>query len=515
MASTNADIVRERAIGSGSGHARVRAEVRFRLANGTLVSAYIDLDHRLALGRPIPIYYQNSAPRTAAYAGPNSPISPDESIGSYIDAAIFFAAALMVLAFGFIWYCRTAAMRRFDTSAAVQFLWYQAWSTVTVTGRGGDKQFAWRVLPLDSPADWALRFFRLLRTGAARPRPKLSEILARARQEATATRPVLAEASDAEASCELQAHRWIALRSDGVLLVPTSRAEPVFGTGLVSQPPLTGVGALVADHRRLLAAYGTVLAEAAGLPMLIRPPSEDGKAVAGLRTALCWRVVVRLWIESHIRRQLGQLASAYARAKVLIAKTGGDADENRRRLVELREDCELLSSSLPDAPRRIGSLIIGLATLITVITAIIKAPQLPFVRGAQILAVVAAVFLLLVPGIFALVAFHDTFLCKRWLFSSYPFSSTLQAARGDNNVYQLEDAVFAHLSQSKRPERADDYWAQAIVLVALIATTISSFFIPPLDIMGSATFSLLALLWAGFLVKAFRDRRSRSSPRSP
>ena len=508
---TNAHIVREQDIGSGSRNSGVRAEVLFRLANGTPVRDYIDLDHRLATGKLIPISYEKAAPRIAAYAGPNSSVSLFAVRAGYITAVLLFAAALVVLAFSITWLYRAARfMRMTATGAAVQLRWYRAGDLVTATSQRDDKQFTWRVLPPDSPVNLLLRFLRLFRMAAvARPRPDLFQILASAQREADATRPAFAKKGDAWASRELKTRRWIALRSAGVLLVPMSRAEAVFGTGLVSPSPLTEVGALVRDHRRLLAAYGTVLDEAAQLPRLIRPPTDEGESVAGIRMVLCWRVVVRLWIESHIRRQLGQLANAYAQAQVLIAKTGGGADENRRSLTELREDCKLLNSSLTDAPRRISSLIIGLATLITVITFIVKAPQrLPFVQAVRFGAIITAVLLLVLPGFFALMACHDTFRCKRWLFSSYPSPPALQAASWNKNVYQLEDAVFAHLNQRKRPERAGDYWAQAIVLVALAATTISSFWIQPVDIIGSALFAACTLVWAWFLIMAFQHRRS-------
>ena len=508
---TNAHIVREQDVGSGSRHSGVRAEVRFRLANDTPVRDYIHLDHRLAAGKPIPIYYVKVAPRIAAYAGPNSSVSLFAVRVGYITAVLFFVAALVVLAFGIIRLYRTATFLRMSaTGAAVQLRSYHVGNMVTATSQRDDKQFTWRVLPPDSPVDLLLRFLRLFRmAAAARPRPSPFEILASAKRKADATRPAFAKKSDAWASRELKTRRWIALRSADVLLVPMSRAQPVFGTGLVPPPPLTEFGALVRDHRRLLAAYGTVLDEAAQLPKLIRPPTDEGESVAGLRTVLCWRVVVRLWIESHIRRQLGQLANAYAQAHVLIAKVSSDADENRLSLTELREDCELLNSSLTDAPRRISSLVIGLATLITVITFIVKAPQrLPLVQAVRFGAIIIAVLLLVLPGFFALMACYDTFRCKRWLFSSYPSPPALQTASWNKNVYQLEDAVFAHLNQRKRPERAGDYWAQAIVLVALTATTISSFLIQPVDIIGSASLAVCALVWAGFLMQAFQRRRS-------
>ncbi len=55
---------------------------------------------------------------------------------------------------------------RLKTGTAVRLRWHNDPPMVTVMSQREDKQYTWRVLPLDSPVDWALRFLPLLRAAA-------------------------------------------------------------------------------------------------------------------------------------------------------------------------------------------------------------------------------------------------------------------------------------------------------------------------------------------------------------
>ena len=435
-------------------------EVRFYVHNHSRVTAFIHPNNRTlpSTRKPIPIIYRTSDPSEAFYAGPggDANLTNLSSTGLTLSNAEdvefgtgWIVVGLLALTPAVIWRRRIAARvaalaaRQPGQGPTVHFRWQQEPgkpATVVVTDPTGSPEYSWHVLP---------------------------------RKMHAVTNDV---GEDAELSGDLGPHRWIVLRSGDELVVPTSRAEPIIGTHAPPPQLLPGQESkLVPAHRALLSAYAAVLGQTLLLPGLIRPPTElDNKYNTFktfemlYRTLLCWRWSVRLQVESHIRRQLRHLSDSYVRAQMLISETSHDADEQRRRLNKLREECQQLNTSLSDIPHRAAPLIIGLATLLPVVPAIVKTHQIQFRTFLVIILVLTLITLLFLPGVFAMIAYTDAFRCKRKLFISYTIPGTPIAQRTGENVYKLENAVFTLLHQPKRLERASDFWAPVVVLTAWV-----------------------------------------------
>lgn len=213
---------------------------------------------------------------------------------------------------------------------------------------------------------------------------------------------------------------------------------------------------------------------------------------------------MQLHIDYHVRRQLRRITDIYLLAQMLVPGTSEEADKKRYLLAELREDGELLTNSAAYKTGRTASAIIGLATLLPLITIIAKIPQLQFTRFLGILLGVVLVMLLILPGGFALMAYNHAFRCKRRLFSSSSLPGVL-TQRSEKNVYDIEDAFFALIGQPKRSERASERWAYGIVLAALIIFITRVLLTLPFDIITG-----FAIAWACYLIYAiYRSGRHR------
>ena len=202
--------------------------------------------------------------------------------------------------------------------------------------------------------------------------------------------------------------------------------------------------------------------------------------VARLRTLLCWRVLVRMHAESHVRRQLRELASAYIRRQFAAALPNGGLAEYRGP-ADLAGQCKLLGESLSNG-RRTASFLVTLTVLIPLIPIVIKTHQVQV--GALLTAILGYLLYAIVftPGIAALTAFGDAFQCKRRLFGGAIQGEP--AGQAGPSIYALEDQVFRMLAQPKKPQRAVDLWACTIVLLiwaagATFSVLESSRFNPP------------------------------------
>jgi hypothetical protein len=427
---------------------QLRVKVRYYLNGNLRLTAYIYPQYRAlpSRHRVIPIYYLPSEPRTAYYAGPGG----DENLRS---SMLYPVAGVGLGVLGVYLLCSVLAWRRQvlaqvrmpNRRCTVRLRWHSEknmQTTVVVTPHEGGMEYSWEVLPAKTPVDRVVVFLR-----------NLSNV----RSSFESASPALRRPESAELAGGLSPHQWLILRTDGQLILPVSRAEPLVGTSQSSEINANKFFLRVA-HRELLAAYATVLGESQQLPAFIRPPSKSDSlpVLHSLRTPLCWRALVRLHVELDIRRQLKCLADAYIRSQMLITPSGCYAEQERRGIAELRDECQLLSTSLTNIRSRIVSVILGAAAVLPPLLVIIKVHQLELSILVRVVLLYIIWSLIFLPGIVALRAYIDAFSVKRRLFMSL-------------GIYGLEDEVFAKLGQRKRVERMWDCYARTLVLAAWTA----------------------------------------------
>jgi hypothetical protein len=507
---TNARYISQQVVHPNNKLSELRVEVRFSAGNHTK-TAYINPNPRsgdlpwslgvdsstgLSVRAPVSIFYPNSNPNEVFYAGPNG-YALTSVIFLLVCGSIPLLLGMVFLAFRIVWYRRIIALASQPKNwHPVQLNWRE-FPPMAAVHQGGGPTYTWAVLPPDTSVAKIRRFFRCLRSAAkvrTWPAWKLTRTLRHVWDCTKAGAPQWPARGSARVFGDLEPHQWIVIPAVGEPVVPTSRAEPVIGTGPAVQPLLTGDGTLLLAHRRLLAAYAAMLDKARQLPMFVYPQTEDDKRPLGYRTLLCWRLLVRLHIESHVRRQLKQLGNSYIRAQMLITGTSGIANNRRDGLDRLQEDCRLLTSSLADTRRRAVAFFVGLATVIPFILITAKVPQVPLQLFLKILLIVILVAILFLPGLFALRGYNDAFRCKRKLFSSSTLLDAL-TANSRKDVYELEDAVFELIKQRKRPEPASDCRAYGVVLIALITAIIAESLTIPFNIL-----TLIEIIWAAWLI---------------
>jgi hypothetical protein len=521
---TDAHYVSEQIVRSNNKPPELYVRVHFSAGNHTITtyikpnprngdlpwSVGVDSTLGLSARAPIPIFYANSNPGQVFYAGPS-----DDSLVSVlfwlVCGSILLLPGMMLLAFRIVWWRRINALAsQPENRQPVQLDWRAGFPKMAKVHQKGSPVYTWVVLPLDSPTAEIRRILRCFRRAAKErtwPRWKLIRTLRKAQSCVEASQPQWPAPGSAMVLGDLGPHQWIVIPTGGEPVVPVLRAEPVIGTGSVVQSQLAGDATLVLAHRGLLAAYAAILDQAKQLPIFVCPQTQDDKRPLGYRTLLCWRLLVRLHIESHVRRQLKQLGNSYIRAQMLITGTSDGADNKRRSLERLQEDCQLLTSSLADTRRRSVAVLLGSATVLPLILVTAKIPQVPFILWAKIFLSVILVAVLFLPGLFALRGYNDAFQCKRALFASSTLLDSLTAKSG-KNVYELEDAVFELIRQRKRPERASDCWAYSVVIAALIIALIAESQNIPINLL-----TFIEITWAIWLLVLIYRRLRPIGPR--
>ena len=514
---------------SGLITSQLEVKVRFYVHNHPPVITYIHPNYSTlpstSTRRPIPILYWAPNPSEAFYAGPggdaNFPFTTAEGLVGLGIALI--VVGLLLLTSVTTWRRRVLSRARHRGQCrTVHLRWQeepsQTWPTVVVTNPQGGPDYSWRVLPRGTPIDGTLRFLRSPSRGLRTAGGSVSE----------QPRP-----NHAELAGGLAPRQWVLLRSTGDLILPATRAEPVIGTGAPTPRADPGSEGTLVAHRRLLAAYAEILEQVRQLPRFIRPPAELSPPVRDrsrrlrrfarppvqpgtipvlptFRTFLCWRLSVRLHVESHIRRQIRQLGYAYVRAQMLISATSHDADEQRRRLMGLRDECQLVNSSLTDARRRAVSFVILFAAFLPIVPLIAKIPQVQFSRLLQAVLAGILIALIFLPGAFALIAYRDSFRCKKQLFQLYTAPHTSAAHLDAENVYELENTVFGEIDQPKRLERLSDCWAYALVLAALIVVCTEAELLSgpfPVGVLSRIAVAIIAIVSTWWFVATLARRR--------
>jgi hypothetical protein len=442
----------------------LRVEVSFTTSSGSHITTFIYPNY-VSLPRShkrLPILYTFSNPRKAFYEGPggdyNLPTLPITysavGIGLIIIGLYFVLSTLL-------WWRQLSVLA--STSAPGRSV-YLDWKLergktlhVVATDVQERSKYAWITIRYTTPFDWVARLLRSTRRRSAPPATDLEN----------GPRPVAATLLG-----ETAPHRWLILSTPSGLVLPASRAEPIIAS---DPPPMlpTNDRAILSAHRRLLAAYAAMLVRVGLLPMFVCPPGKSGMMprFRVLRTFFCWRVLIRLHVESHIRRQLRYLERAYLWAQMLVPGMSDNAQEQRRLMGELRAECHSFSGSLMDLRRWVISFLLGVAALVAALPAIVQIHQVQLTILLQGIVLWVFRILLLSPGIFALTAYGDAFRCKRQMFlSSPPIEHLPNGNRA--NVYHLEDGLYRTIGQQKHRERASDFLAYAVTLAAVAAVLI-------------------------------------------
>ena len=429
--------------------APIQVKVRFDVPGRGEVTTYVHPNQDVDLtGRSrVPISYSTAHPAAAYYAGPGG----DEY---YVSTGFLYpVAGLVVTAFGLFFVGLTLnnqrriiarARRAADNGPQLTIRAEPGDSgqmVVIVSSTGFPWDYSWTALPSETPVSRGDRFLWNLRR----------RWLDQARLAAPAP-----WSGPGQADQEVRPNRRVTFRTADQLYLPKSRAEPVLGPGTSPEDAGGGADDLLRAHTQLLAAYADVLNRVRTLPRFIRPQGKgDALAqLAGLRILLCWRPVVRMHAESHVRRQLRELGNAYIRRQFATAEHSDLAD--------LAGQCKVLRESLSNG-RKAASVLVILTILVPLIPVAIKTN--PVQIGTLLAAILSYLLFAIIftPGIAALTGYGDAFRSKRRLFGGGRPGKA--AGQAPPSIYALEDHVFGLIGQPKRPQRAVDLWACAIVLL--------------------------------------------------
>jgi hypothetical protein len=429
--------------------ATIQVKVRFDVPGQADVTTYIYPNRDVDLtGRSrVPISYSTAHPAEAYYAGPGG----DEY--DFSTGFLYPVTGLVVTGFGLFFVglalnnqrriiSRTRRAVGNGPQLTIRAEPGQSGQMVVIVSRQGFPwDYSWTALPSETPVSRGDRFlWNLWRRWLGQAR-------------LAAPRPW---SGPGQADGEVRPHRRITLRTADQLYLPKSRAEPVLGPGTSPEGADGGADDLRRAHTQLLAAYADVLNRVRMLPWFIRPPGKGDQFPqnGGLRIFLCWRAVVRMHAESHVRRQLRELGNAYVRRQFATAEPSGLAD--------LAGQCKALRESLSNG-RKIASVLVILTVLIPLIPVAIKTN--PVQIGTLLTAILGYLLLAIIftPGIAVLTGYGDAFRSKRRLFGGDRPGEA--AGQAPPSIYALEDQVFGLIGQPKRPQRAVDLWACAIVLL--------------------------------------------------
>jgi hypothetical protein len=271
----------------------------------------------------------------------------------------------------------------------------------------------------------------------------------------------------------LESGGWLVIRLPGKGLIwPSSRAQPVIGTGMQRLPQSDeDTSPVINAHYRLYAAYVQLISDVERLPFIVRRPP-------GQRSQSRWwwlgapRVVVRSLVTSHVRRRLQTLGSALTRAGALVGVVYYDT--TRSELYAASQECRALAATLPRSIWRavtVFLIVTALPASLTIYTAFIEAAPIhvKFTIAPGLLLAIAILVIIPTPFLFT-----RSVGCKRVMF--YP---ALNAAASLNkpiasseqwDVYQLEREAFLCAGLSSPSEWETRFWIRGLVLELYILT---------------------------------------------
>jgi hypothetical protein len=483
--------------------AAIQFKVRFTTTRGVHVTTYVYPNYGtspVSHGQ-VPIRYSTIKPRNAYYAGPGGDAyEPTNPLALIIFSSGVAAIGIWMIFGALSWQrriitlARTGSEREPYLSLCWQLRPKKGQQIVIATDGRQLFTYSWKVIPLGARITFSRKLVKYFLT----PWPSVDPTFS------TQTWPDTAQSVGA-----LHPHCWVLFRSAGQLFLPLTRGEPVIECILpgISNSRPREIDLLYA-HQQLLGAYAVVLNNVRQLPVFVRPPGRQDAICRfpRLRTLLCWRPLVRLHVESHIRRQLRQLASAYIRQQFIPEVFTSGSQTEPHDFSALRADCELLTASLSDVRRPIASIVVGLTILVPLIPVILRTHPLGFGLLVEELLHYTYLAITFSPALIALTAYVDAFRCKRHLFGANNMAQ-MKAHRGENTtIYSLEDDLFRIIGQRKSTERAVDLWACGAVLTAwAIAATVALVITP-----SGFGFRIIIAIIIGFplwlLIAAIRRR---------
>jgi hypothetical protein len=274
--------------------------------------------------------------------------------------------------------------------------------------------------------------------------------------------------------------RWLVIvLPDGTFIWPSSRTQPVIGTGM--QQVLrsdAGESPVISAHQRLLAAYAQLLAEIDRLPFMVRRQPGQQPASRWWRLGAP-RPVLRALVTVHIRRRLQVLGNALARAGALNGVV--HYNTTRSALFAASEECKALAATLPrSAWRTITAFLVATALPVglTIYTTFVQtAPihiKFAIPQGPALLLEDLIFLLALVLPPAAALMFTRSLRCKRIMlcpasdFRSPPEILTATNERWD--VYEFEREAFLNAGLTSPPEWEMRAWVQVMVAEAYVLT---------------------------------------------
>jgi hypothetical protein len=267
-----------------------------------------------------------------------------------------------------------------------------------------------------------------------------------------------------QAGASLAQDKWTVLRSSDTIYLPLSSAQ-ILTLKRQSPHAMALDSSLTYHQRQLLSAYADVLNRIRELPVVFAAVGQRyfmGRA-PGFRPLICWRFLIRLYAEAHIRRQLRNLSKLYIREQFLL-----DSFDNAsmKQLSHLRQDCNLFVDSLSDTSRPIASIVIALTVIAPIAPLVLKTNPLPFYVFVETLVWLIGVAVLLTPGAIIVLVYSDSFRFKRQLFGEDLPKIMLDRPE---SIYKLETKVFDMLDQPKYREVASDLLIRGALIAVLCA----------------------------------------------
>jgi hypothetical protein len=393
----------------------------------------------------VPITYELERPSHAYFAGPGGDVNAPNTPG-FGELTVFFA-----LIINGAWLIRQSRWRTrmlglIDAASHqgpfIRTYWHnnRYSSTIITTHSTVPWQLSWKVLVIDSRIDISsLRQFR-------KAWRKRNEVML----------------PGAQAGANLKIAQPVVLRSGDFIFLPLSRAAPITLTRSISAFVNEGDN-LMSCHQQLLGAYTDVLNRIRQLPALFAGRGRRYSIRRGshFRTLLCWRFMIRLHTEAHIRRQLRNLTNAYVRRQF---SSTAILSINKEELQSAQEECNKIVESLSDNSRLAPAIVVGLTIIAPLIPLILKANPVPFYQLLTTVYFFVLAIIIFLPGTIAVIVYADAFRFKRQLFGA---DLPRMESRSSMNIYELENRLYAILDQPKRTESASDLWLRAGIIIIL------------------------------------------------
>lgn len=246
-------------------------------------------------------------------------------------------------------------------------------------------------------------------------------------------------------------------------------------------------------HYELMVEYARVLNEVSKLHVFkyVRMPGKSHPIVTGERTGISKliariinslfaigspalieiRYLVKIFVESHVRKNLNHLSNNYGYLANAISESAPEAQAYTSWLKEKGEACEKMAANLLSLRSIQGAITTGLPLLaipIGLLTAWLRVDNFyQLVNTLDSLAMVVLGVLLAITALYAFVFVATGFSYKRELFKNCLNDPQLAQSKDSSseqtkNVYRAEDSLFALLNCGKKHEPPIDIFGQLL-----------------------------------------------------